>query len=52
MLWAMICFRRRRLLLLALGYTQAELAPMLKKSAKCKTVEEIIKFALKEFAKR
>ena len=38
--------------LLALGYTQAELAPVLKKSAKCKTVEEIIKFALKEFAKR
>lgn len=37
--------------LLALGYTQAELTPVLKKAARCKTVEEIIKFALKEFAK-
>jgi len=38
--------------LLALGYTQAEIMPILKKSAKLTSVEEIIKFALKEFAGR
>lgn len=38
--------------LAALGYTQAEIIPVLKKSAKLSSVEEIIKFALKEFAGR
>ena len=38
--------------LLSLGYTQAEIAPVLKKAAKLKTVEAVIKFALKEFAGR
>lgn len=36
--------------LMALGYTQAEIMPILKKSVKCESVEAIIKFALKEFA--
>ena len=36
--------------LTALGYTQAEIMPILKKSVKCESVEAIIKFALKEFA--
>ena len=36
--------------LLAFGYTQAEIQPVLKKAkAKCKTVEEMIKFSLREF---
>jgi Holliday junction DNA helicase RuvA len=34
--------------LMALGYSQAEIAPVLKKAVKCKTTEEIIKLALKE----
>ncbi|MBQ1920832.1 MAG: Holliday junction branch migration protein RuvA, partial [Selenomonas sp.] len=34
--------------LIALGYSQAEIAPVLKKAVKCKTTEEIIKLALKE----
>lgn len=34
--------------LMALGYSQAEIAPVLKKATKCKTTEEIIKLALKE----
>ena len=34
----------------ALGYTQAEIMPILKKSGKCESVEAIIKFAQKEFA--
>lgn len=34
----------------ALGYTQAEINPILKRAVKCKSVEEIIKYALKEFA--
>ena len=38
--------------LLSLGYTQAEIAPVLKKAARLESVEEIIKFALKEFAGR
>ena len=38
--------------LLSLGYTQAEIGPVLRKAAKCSSVEEIIKFALKEFAGR
>ncbi len=38
--------------LLSLGYTQVEIAPVLKKTASFKTVEDIIKFALKEFSKR
>ena len=38
--------------LLSLGYTQAEIAPVLNKAAKLKTVEAVIKFALKEFAGR
>lgn len=36
----------------SLGYTAAETAPVLKKAGGMKTVEEIIKFALKEFAGR
>jgi len=36
--------------LMALGYTQAEIMPILKKTVKCESVEAIIKFALKEFA--
>lgn len=36
--------------LMALGYTQVEIMPILKKSVKCESVEAIIKFALKEFA--
>ena len=36
--------------LLAFGYTQAEIQPVLKRAkAKCKTVEEMIKFSLREF---
>lgn len=38
--------------LAALGYTQAEFTPVLRKAGKCKTVEDIVKFALKEFARR
>ena len=38
--------------LFSLGYTQAEIGPVLRKAAKCSSVEEIIKFALKEFAGR
>lgn len=38
--------------LLSLGYTQQELAPVLRKSAGAASVEDIIKSALKEFARR
>jgi Holliday junction DNA helicase RuvA len=38
--------------LLTLGYTQQEIAPVLRKSADAASVEEIIKHALKEFAGR
>jgi holliday junction DNA helicase RuvA len=38
--------------LFSLGYTQAEVSPVLRKAAPCESVEEIIKFALKEFAGR
>ena len=34
--------------LVALGYSQAEIAPVLKKATKCKTTEEVIKLALKQ----
>ncbi len=37
--------------LAALGYTQAEIAPVLKKAATCDSVEAVIKFALKELNK-
>jgi len=37
--------------LIALGYSQAEIAPVLKKATKCKTTEEIIKLALKQLNK-
>ncbi|TYZ30230.1 Holliday junction branch migration protein RuvA [Selenomonas caprae] len=37
--------------LMALGYSQAEIAPVLKKATKCKTTEEIIKLALKQLNK-
>ena len=37
--------------LVALGYSQAEIAPVLKKATKCKTTEEIIKLALKQLNK-
>lgn len=37
--------------LVALGYNQAEIAPVLKKATKCKTTEEIIKLALKQLNK-
>ena len=37
--------------LLALGYSQAEIAPVIKKATKCKTTEEVIKFALKQLNK-
>ena len=37
--------------LMALGYGQAEIAPVLKKATKCKTTEEIIKLALKQLNK-
>lgn len=37
--------------LLALGYSQAEIAPVLKKATKCKTTEEVIKLALKQLNK-
>ena len=37
--------------LMALGYSQAEIAPVLKKAKKCKTTEEIIKLALKQLNK-
>ena len=40
------------LALQSLGYSQAEITPLLKKATKLKTVEEIIKYALKEFAGR
>ena len=36
----------------SLGYTAAEISPILKKAANLKSTEEIIKFALKEFARR
>ena len=38
--------------LLALGYTQNEITPALKKSAAAKTVQEAIKSALKELARK
>lgn len=38
--------------LTSLGYTAAETAPVLKKAANLKSTEEVIKFALKEFAGR
>ena len=38
--------------LASLGYTEAEIVPVLRKASSCKTVEEIIKFALREFAGR
>ncbi len=38
--------------LISLGYTQAEIAPVVKKAGKLSSVEEMIKFALKEFAGR
>ena len=37
--------------LVALGYSQAEIAPVLKKATKCKTTEEVIKMALKQLNK-
>ncbi|WP_033169415.1 Holliday junction branch migration protein RuvA [Selenomonas sp. ND2010] len=37
--------------LVALGYSQAEIAPVLKQASKCKTTEEIIKLALKQLNK-
>lgn len=37
--------------LMALGYSQAEIAPVLKKATKCKTTEEIIKLALRQLNK-
>ncbi|MBO5651985.1 MAG: Holliday junction branch migration protein RuvA [Selenomonas sp.] len=37
--------------LVALGYSQAEIAPVIKKATKCKTTEEVIKFALKQLNK-
>jgi Holliday junction DNA helicase RuvA len=37
--------------LVALGYSQAEIAPVLKKATKCKTTEEVIKLALKQLNK-
>ena len=40
------------LALQSLGYSQSEITPLLKKATKLKTVEEIIKYALKEFAGR
>lgn len=38
--------------LLALGYSQAEVSPVLRKASEATSVEEIIKLALKEFAGR
>ena len=37
--------------LIALGYSQAEIAPVLKKATKCKSTEEVIKLALKQLNK-
>ncbi|MBO5651794.1 MAG: Holliday junction branch migration protein RuvA [Selenomonas sp.] len=37
--------------LVALGYSQAEIAPVLKKATKCKTTEDVIKLALKQLNK-
>ena len=37
--------------LTALGYSQSEIAPVLKKASKCKTTEEIIKLALKQLSR-
>ena len=37
--------------LVALGYSQAEIAPVIKKATKCRTTEEVIKFALKQLNK-
>ena len=37
--------------LVTLGYSQAEIAPVLKKATKCKTTEEVIKLALKQLNK-
>ena len=37
--------------LAALGYSQAEIAPVLKKATKCKTTEDVIKLALKQLNK-
>ena len=38
--------------LLALGYTRAEISPLLKKTAKAKTVQDAIKIALKELSRK
>lgn len=38
--------------LMALGYSQAEIAPVIRKAAEATSVEQIIKLALKEFAGR
>jgi Holliday junction DNA helicase RuvA len=38
--------------LIALGYSQAEIAPVLRKTGEATSVEQIIKIALKEFAGR
>ena len=38
--------------LMALGYSQQEISPVLRKAGEAQTVEEIIKIALKEFAGR
>lgn len=38
--------------LLALGYSQQEISPVLKKAGEASSVEDIIKLALKEFARR
>ena len=35
----------------ALGYSQSEIAPVLKKASKCRTTEEIIKMALKQLSR-
>ena len=37
--------------LVALGYSQTEIAPVLKKATKCKTTEDVIKLALKQLNK-
>ena len=38
--------------LLSLGYTQAEIAPVLRRARDCEDAEALIRFALKEFARR
>lgn len=45
-------FKEASQALIALGYTQAEFDPILRKLGDIKTVEAAIKFALKEFARR